>query len=109
MTKTILSSVVFRLRPSYFAEYEFEQKRLCGIFHFWGRWKKSKDVRKKVEGVGKELPEVLRKVQELWNRIVNTGDLWAIQSSIVERMRAAAVVARATACDGIIFSGMKGY
>jgi hypothetical protein len=103
VTKTILSSLVFRLRPSYFADYEFEQKRSFTICHFWVRWKKSKDLGKKVEGAGKELPEVLRKVQKLWNRIVDTGDLWAVQSSIVERMRAAAVVARATACDGIIF------
>ena len=33
---------------------------------------------------------------------MDTGDLLASQSSIVERMRAAAAAARATACDGII-------
>jgi hypothetical protein len=32
-------------------------------------WNKKDNVGKKVEGGRKELPEVLRKVQKLWNRL----------------------------------------
>jgi hypothetical protein len=37
-------------------------------------WKKKEEVRKKVDGSGKELPEVLRMVQKLWNRLWIQGN-----------------------------------
>lgn len=43
-----------------------------------------------MEGTRKELPEVMKKVQNLWNRLFIRFDTEAAQSSIVERMHVAA-------------------
>ena len=60
-----------------------------------------------MEASGKDLPEVLRKVQKLWNRLFRGALRSGVQSSIVERMRAAVVVARATDRGGNIFQAVR--
>jgi hypothetical protein len=65
-------------------------------------WKKQDDMRKKMQSTGKGLPGVEEGTKNCGIDCGYKAICRPSQSSIVERMRAAVVVARATACGGNI-------